>query len=125
MRKIMVVLTVLSLALLVTSCATTVTRVSSDTITDLSGRWNDTDSQLVAEKIIDKMLNGKWLRKFLKKSGREPRIIVGKIRNKTDEHISVETFIRATSSLSLTLVFSTSMARSLTLGSQSCWLAPG
>ena len=95
MRKILTVLAVLSLAVLVASCAgTSVKRVTADTITDLSGRWNDTDSQLVAEKIVDDMLNGKWLRKYLKNKGREPKVIVGTVKNKTDEHISVSTFIK-------------------------------
>jgi len=29
-----------------------VTRLEADTVTDLSGRWNDTDARLVAEEMI-------------------------------------------------------------------------
>ena len=34
-----------------------VTRVAADTTIDLSGRWNDTDSRMVAEGIIGDCLN--------------------------------------------------------------------
>jgi uncharacterized protein (TIGR02722 family) len=73
-------------------CSTTVQRIDTSTIKDLSGRWNDADAQLVAEQIVDDMLNGPWLKKYLKNQGREPRIIVGTIKNKTDEHIDVDVF---------------------------------
>lgn len=74
------------------SCSTTVQRIDTSTIKDLSGRWNDADAQLVAEQIVDDMLNGGWLKKYIKKYGREPRIIVGTIKNKTDEHIEIDVF---------------------------------
>lgn len=32
-------------------CATKVTRMEPEKIVDISGRWNDTDSRLVAEEI--------------------------------------------------------------------------
>ncbi|HPD18517.1 MAG: penicillin-binding protein activator LpoB [Candidatus Goldbacteria bacterium] len=73
-------------------CSTTVQRIDTSTIKDLSGRWNDADAQLVAEQIVDDMLNGPWLKKYLKNQGREPRVIVGTIKNKTDEHIDVDVF---------------------------------
>ena len=41
-----------------------VTRVDTSVTTDLSGRWNDTDSKLVAEKMIDEMVNRPWLGNF-------------------------------------------------------------
>ncbi len=95
MKKTVIVMVVLSLAFVFSSCATmSVKRVDESTITDLSGRWNDTDSQLVAEKLVDDMLNGGWLRRYLKSSGKEPRVIVGTIANKSDEHISVVTFVK-------------------------------
>ena len=77
-------------------CATgpTVKRVSSNTVTDISGHWNDTDSKLVAQKIIDQMLKMPWYQDFTTKHpGKKPRIIVGTILNKTDEHIDVDTFV--------------------------------
>jgi penicillin-binding protein activator len=93
MKKIFAVLAVIAVSVLFASCAgMTVQRVATDTVTDLSGRWNDTDSQLVSEQMVKEMLERPWLRKFLKEKGSEPRVIVGTIINKTDEHIEIDTF---------------------------------
>ncbi|RMH07388.1 MAG: penicillin-binding protein activator LpoB [Nitrospirae bacterium] len=70
-----------------------VTRVDTDVVTDLSGRWNDTDSRLVAEKMIREMLTRPWLEQFRQRHHRSPVVIVGTIRNRSHEHINVETFI--------------------------------
>ena len=37
-----------------------VTRVDADTTIDLSGRWNDTDSRMVADEIIGDCLTHPW-----------------------------------------------------------------
>jgi penicillin-binding protein activator len=93
MKKFIVLLAVLSAAIFFASCATTtVQRVATDTVTDLSGRWNDTDSQLVAEQMVKEALEFPWLNRFLKANGRNPRVIVGTISNKTDEHIDTDVF---------------------------------
>src|SRR3569832_2430655 len=48
-----------------TSCtAFRVTRASTDQVTDLSGRWNDTDSRLVAEKMLEELTDSPWLALF-------------------------------------------------------------
>jgi len=71
-----------------------VKRVDPNTQTDFSGRWNDTDSRLVSDQMIDDVLKAHWLTEFAGKSGgKKPRIIVGTIRNRTLEHINVGTFI--------------------------------
>lgn len=74
------------------ACSGSVQRISSDEVVDLSGRWNDTDSQLVAEKMVKEALALPWLPKFLKEKGKNPTVIVGAIKNKTDEHIAIDTF---------------------------------
>ncbi len=72
-----------------------VTRVSPDQQIDLSGRWNDTDSRLTAEAMIEQSLNEKWLENFSKAhSGQAPVVIVGLVQNKSHEHIDAETFIK-------------------------------
>jgi uncharacterized protein (TIGR02722 family) len=72
----------------------TVTRVEVDTQTDLSGRWNDTDSRLVAEQMIKDSLNRPWLADFQRNhGGAKPVIIVGAVRNLSSEHIEVASFI--------------------------------
>ena len=39
---------------LLAGCAqeTKITRIDSEVVTDLSGRWNDTDSRMVAESMV-------------------------------------------------------------------------
>jgi hypothetical protein len=79
------------------ACATssrTVQRTSADTTTDLSGRWNDTDSRLVAEEMIGDLMNSAWLSNFSQEEGREPVVIVGRVRNLSSEHIDTTPFIK-------------------------------
>ena len=53
MRKIFTVTIVFALAIAFSSCATRkVSRVNTNEVIDLSGRWNDTDSQLVSAEMI-------------------------------------------------------------------------
>jgi hypothetical protein len=85
----------LAACLAVSGCGgKTVTRIESDTTVDLSGRWNDTDSRLVSEEMIRDCLNRPWLRNHLRDRNKPPVVVVGVIRNKTMEHIPVETFIK-------------------------------
>ena len=71
-----------------------VTRVEEDSVIDLSGRWNDTDSRLVAEEMVSDMLLRPWFAEFEKGMGRRPVIIVGLIQNKSHEHIATDTYIK-------------------------------
>ncbi len=77
-------------------CATgpQVARVEAGTVTDISGRWNDTDSRLVAEEMVKDALGRPWLEKFTKGSGKPPTVIVGTVVNRSTEHINVQTFIK-------------------------------
>lgn len=70
-----------------------VTRLETDSTTDLSGRWNDTDSRLVAEEMVADALARPWLVNFIAEQGHKPVVTVGTIRNLTQEHISIETMI--------------------------------
>ena len=70
-----------------------VTRIES--VTDLSGKWNDTDSRLVAEEMIQDCIARPWYNKLLNtKNGELPTVVIGSVRNKSHEHINVETFIK-------------------------------
>ncbi len=73
----------------------TVTRIDPGSTTDLSGRWNDTDSRLVAQEMINNCLNHPWLSRHQTDTGSSDRpvIIIGVVRNKSMEHIPVDTFI--------------------------------
>ena len=70
-----------------------VTRVDAETTIDLSGRWNDTDSRMVADDIIQDCLTHPWINDHGINTGGKPVVIVGGIRNKSMEHIPVATFI--------------------------------
>ena len=70
-----------------------ITRVDTGVVTDFSGRWNDTDSKLVAETMIEEMVSRPWLENFSRVKGRQPVVIVGTVLNKSNEHINVQTFI--------------------------------
>ncbi len=75
------------------ACSPTVTRVESDTVTDLSGNWNDTDSRLVADEMVQDALSRPWLTRFKREYGKSPTVIVGKIQNLSHEHINTRTFV--------------------------------
>jgi penicillin-binding protein activator len=72
----------------------TVTRVNPNQQIDLSGRWNDTDSKLVAEEMIRDVIERPWRSEFSYKKNRRPVVIVGVITNRSHEHIEAETFIK-------------------------------
>ena len=95
MKKLAYPIVIIIIGLIILSCSSRkVTRVNEEKQIDLSGRWNDTDSRLVAEEMIKDVLERPWLPNFVNKEGRRPVMIVGLVRNKTHEHISAETFIK-------------------------------
>jgi PBP1b-binding outer membrane lipoprotein LpoB len=59
------------------SCSRSVTRVSPDQQIDLSGRWNDTDSKMVAAEMIKDVLQRPWREDFASAEGRKPVMVVG------------------------------------------------
>jgi hypothetical protein len=70
-----------------------VARIDPTSVTDLSGRWNDTDSRLVAGALVTQALGAPWAeRAAASRGGRPPAIIVGAFTNHTMEHIPVATF---------------------------------
>ena len=71
----------------------TVERIDPETVTDLSGRWNDTDSRLVSEEMIVDCLNHPWISRHMIGGKGKPKVIVGSMRNRSTEHIAVNTFV--------------------------------
>lgn len=71
----------------------TVTRVDTNEEIALSDRWNDKDSQLVAEEMIADMLSFPWARDHELKNSTRPTIIIQRISNKSHEHIAIDTFV--------------------------------
>ena len=69
------------------------TRVDAGVVTDLSGRWNDTDSRMVAESMVKEALEYPWLNNFSQTKRRQPVVVVGTVLNNSHEHINVQTFV--------------------------------
>lgn len=71
-----------------------VERMDPNQVTDISGRWNDTDAKLVAEEMIKDVLERPWRSNFETKNQKKPTVIIGQVRNKTSEHIDAAVFIK-------------------------------
>lgn len=76
------------------SATRSVARVHHTTSTDLSGKWNDTDSRMVAEKMVGDVLKRPWLADFKAENEKKPTVIISKVKNRTSEHINTSTFIK-------------------------------
>ena len=89
-------LVVLIFSTMIFGCSSSrqVSRVSADSVTDLSGDWNDTDSRLVSENMIKDLTSAAWVDNFKQDQGMKPTVIVGRITNRTYEHIDVTTFVK-------------------------------
>jgi len=88
-------LTMLAVVMLLAGCASLkVDRVDVDKTVDLSGRWNDTDSRLVSEEMINDVLSRPWIDRFRAGRRNNPVVIVGSVRNRSDEHINTRTFVK-------------------------------
>lgn len=90
----LLIILALSAVVAVTGCKTKVKRVETDETIDLSGRWNDTDSQLVSAEMIGDLANRPWIEEYTAREGKKPVVIVGTVRNKSSEHIETETFTK-------------------------------
>jgi penicillin-binding protein activator len=90
----MIRLTPLIILAVCISCARSVTRVDPSTEINLSGRWNDSDSRLVADKMIAELTSSERFREYVKTKGSKPAIIIGLVRNKTSEHIDADNYIK-------------------------------
>jgi uncharacterized protein (TIGR02722 family) len=72
-----------------------VTRIEPSAVTDLSGRWNDTDSRLVANQLVEQTLGAGWAKRYTDTHGGDaPTVVVGTFANRTMEHIAVGTFVK-------------------------------
>lgn len=83
----------LATATLLAACSTQVTRLDAGEVRDLSGAWNDVDSQQVSAEMIQDALSRNWLAEFTQQQKRRPAVIVGEITNLSHEHINTDTFV--------------------------------
>lgn len=80
-----------------TGCGgTKVQRLDATQEVALTDRWNATDSRLVSEEMIDDMLSFPWINRWAQANpdrNRQPTVIVMGVRNRSHEHIEVNTFV--------------------------------
>ena len=75
-------------------CARSVVRMNPAQSMDLSGRWNDTDSRQIANKMIADLLASEKFKEYARLLGKKPTVIVGLVKNKTSEHIDADNYIK-------------------------------
>ena len=78
------------------SCSKQVKRVDTERVIDLSGRFNDTDSQQIAKSMISQIIDecpDFNVQHFNVQPSQKIVLAVGQIRNLSHEHINAETFI--------------------------------
>ena len=95
-KSILVTILVLGTVVFVNGCSKSVevARVDSGKEIALTDKWNDEDSRLVAEEMINDMLSYPWISQFNQRfPGKEPLVTVQRVRNKSHEHIAVDTFV--------------------------------
>ncbi len=85
-------LVIATLAVL-SGCGTSVTRMETDKVKDISGRWNDTDSRMVAEEMIADCLSRPWYANAHSELSKNPTVIVGLVKNQSSEHIATDAFV--------------------------------
>ncbi len=71
-----------------------VARIAVDQTTDISGRWNDSDARMTAGYMVKDLLSRHWLADFTEENDKKPILVVGKIQNRTSEHLDATVFIR-------------------------------
>ena len=69
----------------------TVSRIDAGEQIDLSGNWNDVDSQNVSADLVTQVTGAAWIENHIAETGKRPVLIVGVIRNRTVEHIPMKT----------------------------------
>jgi len=94
-KKTWMMVVTIVVAVLLAACSTVVKRVGVEEVKDISGTWNDTDSRLVSEEMIRDSLSGSgnWIDRYSLLSKKAPVVIIGNIRNLSQEHINTHTFV--------------------------------
>lgn len=96
MKKIIILILSSLIITFLSACASTsVTRTATDEVIDLSGRWNDSDARFTAEVLISDVLSRPWLLDFVESEGAKPVLIVGRISNKSSEHIDLLPLVKS------------------------------
>jgi len=80
--------------LAVAACGKSVSRRQASEVIDLSGRWNDTDSQQVSQSMIQDALSFGWVEQWQSSKGRKPVVMTYGVKNRSTEHINTQTFMK-------------------------------
>ena len=85
----------MSMALLMSFGCTTFKGEYADpkSVEIIDDKWNETDSRIVAEKTIQKMLAQAWIKRYKTQTKQRPIVVVGDIENRTDEHIDTQSLV--------------------------------
>mgnify|MGYP001547317796 CR=1 FL=1 len=79
------------MTLFITSCSpVTVDRDVSEENSDLSGRWNDNDTRIISEKLVEKILESD----FARGQEKRPVLTFDRIENKTMEHLETDAILK-------------------------------
>jgi len=91
-KRVTLSLLVVAAVMLLASCASSsgTTRVDTSTVIDLTGYWNETDVATVCNTVIGEVLSSGRIASYKAENGRLPVFVLGKIANKSDEHIETE-----------------------------------
>ena len=92
-RNVWAIAATIVTALVLAACSTEVKRVGVNDVIDISGAWNDTDSRLVSEEMIHDSLSAGWIDRYNLSLKKTPVVIIGNIRNLSQEHINTNTFV--------------------------------
>jgi len=92
MKQIFTLFTAVALFTLA-ACSHKVSRIDPSETPDINGSWNNTDSRLTAEAMINQSMTDKWLSEYVQAKGKKPVVVVGMVTNKSHEHIEAETFM--------------------------------
>ena len=95
-KSILATVLILGTVVFVNGCGKSVevARVDSGKEIALTDKWNDEDSRLVAEEMINDMLSYPWISQFNQRfPGKATLVTVQRVRNKSHEHIAVDTFV--------------------------------
>lgn len=87
-------LIVMSFCVLYNCSSIKIDRINSNEIIDISGDWNDVDSQVTSSTMVEECLNATWRENFISKFSKKPCLVVGTFKNKSEEHINTQTITK-------------------------------
>lgn len=99
MRSIRMAVIPLMALLLTAGCpppgpSQTIQRTDANAQVDLSGNWNDTDANQVAQAMIRDCLSRPWASQFKAEKGRNPVVKLYPIKNRSSEHVETKAFTK-------------------------------